>query len=120
MEGFTVSRTVREAQARVLALARGAVERLHLAPSISGDDVIVHDGVIGAGYGLPTRDGAAAIRRVAETEAIFLDPTYTGKAMAGLMAHIQDGRWRRDETIIFLHTGGEPALLAGDGCWLAA
>jgi D-cysteine desulfhydrase family pyridoxal phosphate-dependent enzyme len=119
VEGFTVSRTVHEAHARVLALAHGALERLHLAPSISSDDVIVHDGVIGAGYGIPTRAGAAAIRRVAETEGIFLDPTYTGKAVAGLMAHIQDGRLRRDETIIFVHTGGEPALLAGDGSWLA-
>ncbi|MGQ0604301.1 MAG: pyridoxal-phosphate dependent enzyme [Anaerolineales bacterium] len=69
-------------------------------------------GFIGAGYGIPTSRSVEAIRLVARTEGVFLDPTYTGKAMAGLIAEIRAGRFRKDETVAFLHTGGEPGLFA--------
>jgi D-cysteine desulfhydrase family pyridoxal phosphate-dependent enzyme len=118
VEGFTVSRPVDEVQARVLTLAQAAISRLGLAQSIEPQDVIVHGGFIGPGYGIPTAEGARAIRMTARSEGIFLDPTYTGKAMAGLIAHSHAGRFRRDEKVIFLHTGGEPALFVGEGSWL--
>jgi len=118
VEGFTVSRPVEEVQVRVYNLAQAALERLGLDQVISTHDVIVHDGFIGPGYGIPTVEGAAAIRLAARSEGIFLDPTYTGKALAGLIAHTRARRYRRDETIIFLHTGGEPALFVGEGEWL--
>ncbi len=118
VEGFTVSRPVEEVQVRVYNLAQAALERLGLDQAISTHDVIVHDGFIGPGYGIPTVEGAAAIRLAARSEGIFLDPTYTGKALAGLIAHTRARRYQRDETIIFLHTGGEPALFVGEGEWL--
>lgn len=119
IEGFTVSRPVHEARARVHTLARAALDHLRISASVASDDVIVHDGFIGAGYGIPTPDGAAAIRLAARSEGIVLDPTYTGKALAGATAHVRAGRFRRGETVIFLHTGGQPALFAGDGAWIA-
>jgi 1-aminocyclopropane-1-carboxylate deaminase/D-cysteine desulfhydrase-like pyridoxal-dependent ACC family enzyme len=118
VEGFTVSRQVEEAQKRVLTLARAALSLLGLDQTIPEHEVIVHGGFIGPGYGIPTAEGAEAIRLVARSEGIFLDPTYTGKALAGFMAYCRVGRFRRDETVIFLHTGGEPALFVGEGGWL--
>ncbi|MYE91315.1 pyridoxal-phosphate dependent enzyme [Candidatus Poribacteria bacterium] len=53
-----------------------------------------------------------ALKLVAQTEGIFLDPSYTSKGFAGLVDHIRKGRISSDETVIFLHTGGTPALFA--------
>ena len=53
-----------------------------------------------------------ALRLVASTEGIILDPVYSGKAMAGLIDHVRTGRIGKGETVIFLHTGGTPALFA--------
>jgi D-cysteine desulfhydrase family pyridoxal phosphate-dependent enzyme len=118
VEGFTVSRPVSEVQARVLTLAQAAIERLGFTQTIPPQAVIVHGGFIGPGYGMPTPEGAEAIRLAARCEGIFLDPTYTGKAMAGFLAYTRTGHFSRDETVIFLHTGGEPALFVGEGSWL--
>ncbi len=118
VEGFTVSRTVDEVQARVYELAQSTLARLGFGRTLAAREVIVHDGFIGPGYGIPTAEGAAAIRMAARCEGIFLDPTYTGKALAGFIAHTCAGRFQRDETVIFLHTGGEPALFVGEGSWL--
>ncbi len=118
VEGFTVSRTVDEVQARVYELAQSTLERLGFGRTLAAREVIVHDGFIGPGYGIPTAEGAAAIRMAARCEGIFLDPTYTGKALAGFIAHTRAGRFQRGETVIFLHTGGEPALFVGEGSWL--
>lgn len=65
---------------------------------------------VGEGYGLPTPAGLAAIHQVARLEGILLDPVYTGKAMAALMAEIAAGQLDADGPVLFLHTGGAPAL----------
>lgn len=75
-------------------------------------DVQIEDRFTGPGYGSETPEGLAAIRLLARTEAIFLDPVYTGKAMAALLAHIRDGVIDRSESIVFLHTGGGPSIFA--------
>ena len=67
---------------------------------------------VGAGYGVPSREGLEAIGLVARTEGVMLEPVYTGKAMAGLLALIRSGRFRREENVVFIHTGGAPALYA--------
>jgi 1-aminocyclopropane-1-carboxylate deaminase/D-cysteine desulfhydrase-like pyridoxal-dependent ACC family enzyme len=72
----------------------------------------VDDRFVGAGYGIPTGESRLAIELLARTEAIFLDPTYTAKAMAGLLARIRGGEFRDDETVLFWHTGGQVALFA--------
>jgi D-cysteine desulfhydrase family pyridoxal phosphate-dependent enzyme len=72
--------------------------------------VEVDDRFVGQGYGVPTTESRAAIERMARTEAIFLDPTYTAKAAAGLMT-----RWRDfpdARTVLFWHTGGQVGLFA--------
>ena len=66
----------------------------------------------GPGYGAPTDDCREALDVAARLEGLILDPVYTGKAMAGLVAGVREGRIRRDRRTVFLHTGGMPALFA--------
>jgi 1-aminocyclopropane-1-carboxylate deaminase/D-cysteine desulfhydrase-like pyridoxal-dependent ACC family enzyme len=92
--------------------AQKAAEELGLPVEISPADVISYDDYVGEGYAAPTPAGLEAIRLVASTEGILLDPVYTGKAMAGLIDHIKQGLLKPEDTVIFLHTGGYLALFA--------
>jgi 1-aminocyclopropane-1-carboxylate deaminase/D-cysteine desulfhydrase-like pyridoxal-dependent ACC family enzyme len=76
------------------------------------DVPLIEDRYVGRTYGVPSPEGIATIRQVARAEGLILDPVYTGKAMAGLLDLVNRQHWRRDETIIFLHTGGTPGLFA--------
>ena len=69
-------------------------------------------GHAGPAYGVPHEATIEAIRLAGQLEALALDPVYSGKGLAGLIALIRQGRWRKDEDVIFLHTGGAPALFA--------
>ncbi len=110
--GVTVSRPVAECVERITRISREAAKLAGREIEVGPEEALVRDGFIGPGYGIPTPEGVEAIRLVAHTEGIFFDPTYTGKAMAGLMAEIKSGRIGKDETMVFLHTGGEPGLFA--------
>jgi D-cysteine desulfhydrase family pyridoxal phosphate-dependent enzyme len=90
---------------RLAAEAARATDRD--APS---SHVIIDHDHFGPGYGVLTDECAAAIRTVARTEGIFLDPVYSGKAMVALLAWLSDRRIQSDETVVFWHTGGAPAL----------
>jgi D-cysteine desulfhydrase family pyridoxal phosphate-dependent enzyme len=85
---------------------------LGLDIKVSPQDIEIHDEYIGEGYAIPTQEGIEAIRQVAQTEAIYLDPVYTGKAMAGLMDLTRKGRFKSSDTVVFVHTGGVAALFA--------
>lgn len=80
--------------------------------ALEGAAVEVDDRYVGEGYGIPTEASREAIDLLARTEAIFLDPTYTAKAMAGLIAAVRRGDFRKDECVLFWHTGGQVALFA--------
>ncbi|HHW93773.1 MAG TPA: D-cysteine desulfhydrase [Clostridiaceae bacterium] len=77
---------------------------------IENDDIIVFDDYIGSGYSLPTEGMREAVHLLARCEAILLDPVYTGKAMAGLINLIRKGHFKKSDKVLFLHTGGSPAL----------
>jgi D-cysteine desulfhydrase family pyridoxal phosphate-dependent enzyme len=83
---------------------------LGLAESQARPAFTVRDGYVGEGYGILTPGCAEAIQLLARTEGILLDPVYTGKAMAGLIDLIRTGEIGANQTVIFLHTGGAPAL----------
>jgi len=74
------------------------------------ENVIVFDDYIKDGYGMLNEETARTLRLVAETEGILLDPVYTGRAMVGLIDLIEKGYFKKDDNIIFLHSGGTPAL----------
>jgi D-cysteine desulfhydrase family pyridoxal phosphate-dependent enzyme len=82
------------------------------APAPKRDSVEVVDDQIGPGYGQPTEAMKEAVRIAAETEGLILDPVYSGKAMAGLIALIRAKRWTSEDSVVFLHTGGSPALFS--------
>lgn len=110
--GIAVSPGEPEKTTRAVNLANSAAELMGSDVRITAADVVTHQEYIGAGYAIPTREGIDAVHLLARTEAIFLDPVYTGKAMSGLLDHVRRGRIAPDETVIFLHTGGVPALYA--------
>ena len=72
----------------------------------------IHDEFIGREYGDPTEACLDAIMLMAQTEGILLDPVYSGKMMAGFLAHLAAGRWSSEQHILLLHSGGIPAIFA--------
>jgi D-cysteine desulfhydrase family pyridoxal phosphate-dependent enzyme len=87
-------------------------ERLGIPCPLDRDDVICVDGFVGPAYAVPTEEGLDALRLLAQTEAILLEPVYGAKAFAGMIAEIRAGLYTQDESVIFLHTGGAPELFA--------
>jgi 1-aminocyclopropane-1-carboxylate deaminase/D-cysteine desulfhydrase-like pyridoxal-dependent ACC family enzyme len=95
-------------------IVAGIADLLGLDPgTLSGGTAIeVDDSFVGEGYGIPTDASQEAIELAARTEAIFLDPTYTAKAMAGLIAYVRQQRFVEKQTVVFWHTGGQVGLFA--------
>ena len=112
--GISISRTKDECIEKVVTGTNEAAEFLGVDVSITPNDVTVYDDYLGEGYGKATKEGIEAIKLVARTEGIFLDPVYTGKAMAGLIDLIRKGRFTSKDTVLFIHTGGLSALFAYD------
>lgn len=79
-------------------------------PAPTRDKVRCFDGYVGAGYSRPTPAMAEAVTLLAQSEGILLDPVYTGKQMAGLIGLVREGFFAPDDKVLFLHTGGSPAL----------
>jgi D-cysteine desulfhydrase len=97
---------------RIHGLARQAADLAGSRTQVPRDAVVVVDDYVGPGYSLPTTDMVEAVRLFARLEGILLDPVYTGKAAAGLMGMARSGLLGSDERVLFLHTGGAPALYA--------
>jgi 1-aminocyclopropane-1-carboxylate deaminase/D-cysteine desulfhydrase-like pyridoxal-dependent ACC family enzyme len=110
--GVSPSHHQPDSRARIASLATEAGRFLGLDVSFSTDDVDNTDAYVGVGYGQPTQAGMEAIKLLAQTEAILLDPVYSSKGMSGLIDHIRQGKIGKDETVVFVHTGGNPALFA--------
>jgi D-cysteine desulfhydrase family pyridoxal phosphate-dependent enzyme len=99
---------------QIQAIISGIADLLLIDSSvlIGGTAIEVDDGFVGGGYGIPTDGSREAIELAARTEAIFLDPTYTAKAMAGLIAYVRQQRLVEGQTVVFWHTGGQVGLFA--------
>jgi L-cysteate sulfo-lyase len=108
--GFSVSLTRPVANNQIMNLINSTSELLSVDMFIEPEDIVVQDEYVGEGYGIISKKVVEAIRLVAETEGIFLDPVYTGKAMAGLIDQIKRGRFTKEEAVVFIHTGGTAAL----------
>lgn len=117
--GISVRAEKAPQEAKILDLARRTAELAGSSVPVTPDDVVVHDGYVGAGYSLPTDSMVEAVQLFARLEGILLDPVYTGKAAAGLIDLVRRGRFERDERVVFLHTGGAPALYAYQDVLLA-
>ena len=95
---------------RMADIANQAAERLDLDVTLTAADFDSDDSFVGERYGLPTPDGLEVLRLLAQKEGILTDPVYTSKALAGLAAHIRSGALPAQEPVVFVHTGGTPAL----------
>ena len=107
--GVTVSRTVIDQLPKVEQIQKALACSLNideLAPIALWDDYFAPQ------YGMPNEEGMAAVQLLAQQEGVLLDPVYTGKAMAGLIDGIAQRRFRDEGPILFVHTGGAPALFA--------
>lgn len=107
--GVTVSRAVADQLPKVVALQQAVANSLELQAKA---DIILWDDYFAPGYGTPNEEGMAAVKLLAQLEGILLDPVYTGKAMAGLIDGITQKRFKDEGPILFVHTGGAPALFA--------
>ncbi|KAF1367374.1 MAG: D-cysteine desulfhydrase [Yokenella regensburgei] len=107
--GVTVSRKVAEQKPKVVTLQQALASSLEMKASA---DIQLWDEYFSPGYGLPTEEGMEAVKLLAQLEGILLDPVYTGKAMAGLIDGISQKRFKDDGAVLFVHTGGAPALFA--------
>ncbi len=107
------TRAAKDAQEeKILRLADATAELAGIATPIPAESVTVFDDYVGPGYSLPTEGMIEAIRMFAELEGILLDPVYTGKTAAGLIDLVRRGHFGAGERVLFVHTGGAPALYA--------
>lgn len=97
-------------KADVIRYARAAAEMLEV--NFLETDVEVVAGYAGPAYGVPHQETLDAIHLAGRLEAMVLDPVYSGKGLAGLIALIRENRWAKDDHVIFIHTGGAPAVFA--------
>jgi len=108
--GVTVYASAAKVTQYVLPVANGVLTKLGSTVRVERQDVLVLEDYLREGYGVFNEEVGEAIKLAARTEGLLLDPVYTGKAMTGLIDLIQKGYFREGENILFLHTGGTPAL----------
>ena len=88
------------------------LEKLNALDSVSESDVTVYDEYVGPGYAITTEGMIEATKLLARTEGILVDPVYTGKAFEGYLDRIKKGDFAGKEAVVFLQTGGSPAIFA--------
>ena len=115
--GMNVSRTKVQQEELVFKLARETAALASIDGELPRDAVVCFGDYVGPGYSLPTAGMVEAVKLLARTEAVLLDPVYTGKAMAGLIDQVRKGFFKKGENVIFVHTGGSPALYAYLDCF---
>lgn len=111
VQSFTVLAPVDKARDATLLLAAQTLKLLEPDSELRAEDILVSGDQLGAGYGVPTPAMLDTVRQVASLEGLLLDPVYSGKAFAGLIAAISSGAWR-GEPVLFIMTGGVPGLFA--------
>ncbi|GEL07740.1 D-cysteine desulfhydrase [Salisediminibacterium halotolerans] len=110
--GMSVIKPEKDQQALVHKLANETAEHLGVGAKISRERIQCFDECLAPGYALPSDAMKEAVKLTAQSEALLLDPVYSGKAMAGLNALIRDGFFQENDRVLFIHSGGTPALYA--------
>jgi L-cysteate sulfo-lyase len=108
--GFGVRAPKEKQEQMVYDLACKTAAMLGHEGVVQREDVFADCNYVGAGYGLPTEGMVEAVKMLAETEGLLFDPVYTGKGLSGLIDWARHDRFTKDDTVIFLHTGGSAAL----------
>lgn len=114
--GISVSTAAREQEEKVMDLCRQTAALMGLDENlVAREKVVVDSNYVGDGYGIPTKGMVEAVTMMAQLEGVLLDPVYAGKAFAGLVDLIRQGRFKAGENVVFLHTGGSASLFAYPG-----
>jgi D-cysteine desulfhydrase len=112
--GVSIDESAKKLKSNISELASEASERLGDRIEFKPDDVLVTDDYCKAGYGVFTDAEREAVKIFAKYEGLLVDPVYTARAAAGMIDLIRKGFFRKNETILFWHTGGQPALFADE------
>jgi len=110
--GINISRKKEPQETLVYGLVERTAAHVGVKGTVPRGAVQCFEEYVGPGYSLPTPEMVKAVKLVAQSESILLDPVYTGKAMAGMLDLIQKGFFKKGQNILFVHTGGSPALYA--------
>lgn len=110
--GISVDHTAQVLQTTIGGIANQVLTKLDMHERVASEAILVDDGFTAPGYGVLTSIEKEAIHLFARWEGILLDPVYTGRAAAGLISAIRQGRIAAGESVLFWHTGGTPALFA--------
>ncbi|MDE1464017.1 D-cysteine desulfhydrase [Spartinivicinus poritis] len=117
VHGINVSRKKIEQENLVLNLANETAGKLGYSDKIPKDFVTCYDEYVGEGYAIPTKEMIETVKLFARLEGLLLDPVYSGKAAAGMLDLIKQGKFKKGSKILFFHTGGVPALYSYMNCW---
>ena len=112
IRSYAVLADAGRARCDTLRMARQTLDLLDSSAYIEDEQIVVSGDQLGAGYGLPTSAMIAAVRSVARTEGLLLDPVYGGKAFAGVLADLRAGKYPARSAVLFVMTGGVPGLHA--------
>jgi L-cysteate sulfo-lyase len=109
---YSVLNTAETANQQTIKLAHETGRLLKSDFVLEPNDVVINDSQLGIGYGIPTTAMIEAVKLLARTEGLLIDPVYSGKAFAGLIESIRQGQYQKHENILFIMTGGLPGLYA--------
>jgi len=112
--GISIDESEEWLRTHVSELASSASEKFGTRIEFTPAEVLANADYCKAGYGVLTEPEREAIQLFAKYEGLLLDPVYTGRAAAGMIDLIHKGFFKKDETVLFLHTGGQPALFADE------
>ncbi len=112
VQGICVRRAAGPQTARIASKCEEIAEMLGVPSPVTAQDIRLDDAALAPGYGRLSKAVNEAIRLAATREGLLLDPVYTGKVMAGLIALARERMWSKDARVLFIHTGGTPALFA--------
>jgi 1-aminocyclopropane-1-carboxylate deaminase/D-cysteine desulfhydrase-like pyridoxal-dependent ACC family enzyme len=110
--GISAQQPAARLKAWIVDAAAEASSRLNIATRLEPADFEIIDSEIGPGYGMPSSASIDAVRLAGRTEGLLLDPIYTGKGLAGIIACLRSGLIEPGDNVVFLHSGGTPGLFA--------
>lgn len=120
LQAYTVLAAEEDSRKSTLAMANATLDLLGASEGLELDDVQIFERQRGRGYGLVTDAMIEAVRLMASCEGLLLDPVYSGKAFAGVIDDVRAGRYPKGSSVVFLMTGGAPALFAYRGAFAHA
>lgn len=117
MRGVTASHK-HDVPNRTASIANQAAELLGLEARVAPREIENYENFVDRGYGIPSEAGNEAVRLFGRQEGIVLDPIYTGKCAAAMIAHIRERKLASSDVVVFVHTGGMPAIFTWNEEWL--